>query len=156
MSGGRSAPTFRLATRADLPRIVGLLAADPIGAGRESAEEPLDPGYGEAFDAIERDPNNELLVAEIGGSLAGVLQLTYLPSLTYRGSWRAQVEGVRVDGAMRGRGIGRALLEEAARRGRERGCRLLQLTSDRRREDAIRFYEELGFRPSHLGMKRDL
>ena len=151
-----AAPAFRLATRGDLPHLVRLLAADPLGAARESPEEPLDAGYLEAFAAIERDPNNELLVAELDGAVAGVLQLSYLPSLTYRGSWRAQVEGVRVDGAMRGRGIGRALLEEAARRARARGCRLLQLTTDRRRDDAIRFYEDLGFRPSHLGMKRDL
>ena len=151
-----AAPAFRLATRGDLPHLVRLLAADQLGAERESPGEPLDAGYLEAFAAIERDPNNELLVAEIDGAVAGVLQLSYLPSLTYRGSWRAQVEGVRVDGAMRGRGIGRALLEEAARRARARGCRLLQLTTDRRRDDAIRFYEDLGFRPSHLGMKRDL
>jgi GNAT superfamily N-acetyltransferase len=151
-----AAPTFRLATRDDLPHLVRLLAADPLGAERESPGEPLAEAYLEAFAAIERDPNNELLVAEIDGAVAGVLQLSYLPSLTYRGSWRGQVEGVRVDGAIRGRGIGRALIEEAAGRARARGCRLLQLTTDRRRDDAIRFYEELGFRPSHLGMKRDL
>lgn len=150
------APTFRFAAREDLSRIVRLLAADALGAERESAEEPLADSYVEAFAAIERDPNNELLVADLNGEVAGVLQLTYLPSLTYRGSWRAQVEGVRVDAAMRGRGIGRALLAEAADRARRRGCRLLQLTTDRRRDDAIRFYEDLGFRPSHVGMKRDL
>jgi GNAT superfamily N-acetyltransferase len=150
------ARTFRLATRDDLPHLVRLRAADPLGAERESPGEPLAEAYLEAFAAIERDPNNELLVAEIDGAVAGVLQLSYLPSLTYRGSWRAQVEGVRVDGAIRGRGIGRALIEEAAGRARARGCRLLQLTTDRRRDDAIRFYEDLGFRPSHLGMKRDL
>lgn len=149
-------PTFRLARREDLPHLVRLLAADALGAERESAEEPLAGSYVEAFAAIERDPNNELLVADIDGEVAGVLQLSYLPSLTYRGSWRAQVEGVRVDAGMRGRGIGRALLMEAADRARRRGCRLLQLTTDRRREDAIRFYEELGFRPSHVGMKQDL
>ena len=151
-----AAPAFRLATRADLPGIVRLLAADPLGAGRESAGEPLAASYAEAFEAIERDGNNELLVAEVDGELAGVLQLTYLPSLTYRGSWRAQLEGVRVDEALRGRGIGRALVLEACERARLRGCRLVQLTTDQRRPDAIRFYEELGFRSSHVGMKRTL
>ncbi len=151
-----TAPAFRQATAEDLPRIVQLLAADPLGAGRESAADPPDPAYAEAFAAIERDPNNELIVAEVGGSVAGVLQLTYLPSLTYRGSWRAQIEGVRVDQALRGQGIGRALLAEACERARRRGCRLMQLTTDRQRPDAIRFYEELGFRASHVGMKLTL
>ena len=151
-----AAPSFRLATARDLPRIVRLLAADPLGAQRECADEPLAPSYSAAFAAIESDPHNELLVADVEGTVAGVLQLTYLPSLTYRGSWRAQIEGVRVDPALRGRGIGRALLAEACERARRRGCRLVQLTTDRQRPDAIAFYEELGFRPTHVGMKLTL
>lgn len=148
--------TFRSATRADLPDIVRLLAADPLGAQRESPEEPLAESYESAFAAIERDPNNELLVAVSAGEVGGVLQLTYLPSLTYRGSWRAQIEGVRVSAALRGRGVGRALLDAAIARARTRGCQLVQLTTDQRRPDAIRFYERLGFRATHAGMKLDL
>jgi GNAT superfamily N-acetyltransferase len=148
--------TFRAAARADLAAIVGMLAADPLGATRESVTEPLAPEYEAAFAAIRDDPNNELLVAECGTALAGVLQLTYLPSLTYRGGWRAQVEGVRVAEGMRGQGVGRALLEEAIARARGRGCRLVQLTTDNRRPEALRFYEQLGFRATHAGMKLQL
>jgi hypothetical protein len=32
----------------------------------------------------------------------------------------------------------------------------VQLTTDRRRTDALRFYESLGFRPTHAGMKLPL
>lgn len=148
--------TFRVARTADLLPIVQLLAADPLGAERESAAVPLDPAYDAAFGAIESDPNNELLVAESGSDLAGVLQVTYLPSLTYRGSWRAQIEGVRVAAALRGRGVGRALVMDAIERARARGCRLVQLTTDNRRPDALRFYEQLGFRATHAGMKLTL
>ena len=34
-----------------------------------------------------------------------------------------------------------------------RGCALVQLTSDKARTDAHRFYERLGFTPSHEGFK---
>lgn len=148
--------TFRAATRADLLTIARLLAADPLGAERESPKDPLEPEYEAAFAAIDADANNELLVAEHGATIAGVLQITYLPSLTYRGSWRAQIEGVRVSAELRGRGVGRALMGEAIERARRRGCRLVQLTTDNRRPDAIRFYEQLGFRASHSGMKLHL
>ena len=146
-------PAFRRATRADLPELVRLLADDVLGAARERYELPLPPEYGAAFEAIERDPQQELLVAELDGRVAAMLQLSFIPSLTYRGRWRALVEGVRVDAARRGSGLGRQLLAHAIGRARERGCVLLQLTSDKARPDAIRFYESLGFVASHEGMK---
>ena len=39
---------------------------------------------------------------------------------------------------------------------RRRGCELVQLTTDASRLDARRFYEDLGFVPSHIGMKLSL
>ncbi|MGE0802406.1 MAG: GNAT family N-acetyltransferase [Lautropia sp.] len=130
-----------------------MLADDPLGAGRERFELPLPDGYRRAFAAIEADPNNELIVACAGAQPVGVLQLTFIPYLTYQGSWRALIEGVRVDAAWRSRGLGRRLFQWAIERARQRGCRLLQLTTDKRRPDALRFYRSLGFVASHEGMK---
>ena len=39
---------------------------------------------------------------------------------------------------------------------RAAGCRLVQLTTDKRRTDAHRFYERLGFKATHEGMKLEL
>lgn len=147
---------FRPAVRADLPAVVALLADDPLGAARERLADPLPDAYYTAFDAIDRDPCNELIIADRGGEIVGVLQLTRIPSLTYQGSWRAQIEGVRVAASLRGEGLGRALVGFAVARARDAGCRLVQLTSDKRRPDAIRFYERLGFRATHEGMKLPL
>ncbi|KZE40248.1 GNAT family acetyltransferase [Bhargavaea cecembensis] len=144
---------FRPAVRSDLEGIVGMLADDNLGRTRENPELPLERSYEEAFRAIHEDPNNELIVAEADGKLAGVLQLTFLPSITYRGSWRAMIEGVRTASTMRGRGIGRELILHSIRLAEEKGCRLIQLTTDKSRPDAIRFYESLGFSPTHEGMK---
>lgn len=148
--------TFRRAVRADLATIVKLLADDTLGSGREELADELPSSYVAAFEAIERDANHELIVADREGRVTGVLQLTFLPNLTYRGGWRAQIEGVRVAAEERGRGLGAALLRHAIARARERGCVLVQLTSDKRRTDAIRFYEGLGFEATHEGMKLPL
>lgn len=146
--------TIRRAAGPDLPAIVALLADDPLGAKRENYRLPLPQTYNDAFAAIEHDPNNELVVVETGDrQVVGVLQLTFIPYLTYRGGWRAQIEGVRVASTLRSGGIGKRLLAWAIQRARDRGCHLVQLTSDKARPDAIRFYEQLGFVASHEGMK---
>lgn len=144
---------IRLARRADVPAIVRLLADDPIGSLREQPGEPLAQAYWDAFDAIEAQRGNEVLVAEVAGEVAGCLQLTVIPGLSRTGMTRGQLEGVRVSARHRGRGIGELLVRAAVDRARGQGCRLVQLTTDRTRADAQRFYERLGFEASHIGMK---
>ena len=151
-----AAPTFRRARADDVPDIVRLLADDPLGATRERYESPLPESYARAFRAIEQDANNELVVACRGERVVGVLQLTYVPSLTYQGGWRALIEGVRVDSGERSQGLGKTLFEWAIARARERGCHMVQLTTDKARPDAKRFYESLGFVASHEGLKLHL
>lgn len=149
-------PTFRDATAADLATIVALLSDDPKGRFRETASDPLDPGYRTAFDVIAADPNQRLVVAERDGAVIGTIQLSFLPGLSYRGALRCQIEAVRVATELRSRGIGAALIEWAVGQARDRGCRLVQLTSHRDRTEAHRFYDRLGFAQSHVGYKLDL
>lgn len=156
MTPPESEPTFRRARHEDLPDIVRMLADDSLGATRETYASPLPPSYHTAFEAIEADPNNELVVALLADRVIGVLLLTFIPSMTYRGGWRALIEGVRVDASVRSEGFGRRLFEWAIERARERGCHLVQFTSDKARPDAIRFYQSLGFVASHEGLKLSL
>ena len=144
---------IRLATREDLPAIVQMLAEDDLGAQRERFEVPLPQSYHAAFEAIDADPNHELVVGEIAGEIIGTLHLMYLPSISFQGGTRAQVESVRVAGRLRGQGIGAEMMKWALERARGRSCHLMQLTSHKSREDAHRFYERLGFTKSHIGMK---
>ena len=148
--------TFRPATEADLPALVAMLADDVLGREREDAADPTGPAYRAAFRAIDDDPGQELLVACAGDEVVAMLQVTYTPSLSYRGSWRATLESVRTASDRRGQGIGAALVEHADERARSRGCLLVQLTTDATRVDAHRFYERLGFTASHVGMKKRL
>lgn len=147
---------IRQARSSDVDEIVRLLSDDPLGMKRERFESPLPEGYHLAFAAIDGDPNNELLVAEMDEQIVGVVQLTVIPYLTYQGGWRAQIEGVRVASQVRSRGIGRQLVEWAIDRARERGCHMVQLTTDKSRPEALRFYESMGFRASHEGLKLQL
>lgn len=144
---------FRDAARADVPAIVRLLAADALGMTRERCGGALDPAYLEAFDAIDRDPNNRLVVADLDGRVVGCMQLTTIPHLTFQGGTRLQIEGVRVDPAFRSRNIGSAMFRWAIEQGRARGCHVVQLTTNKCRDQAQNFYRNLGFEPSHVGYK---
>jgi len=147
---------FRFATHADLPSIVRMLADDNLGGQRERYETPLPESYYLAFEQINRDPNHELIVAEQNGEVIGTLHLIFLPSISFQGRLRAQIESVRVDKRFQGQGIGSEMMKWSMERARQRGAHVVQLTTHKSREDAHRFYERLGFKGSHLGMKLSL
>lgn len=147
---------FRLATRADLPSIVRMLADDDLGSQRERYENPLPESYYSAFEQINSDPNHELIAAEHDGEVIGTLHLMFLPSISFQGGLRAQIESVRVDKRFQSRGIGGEMMRWSMERARQRGAHVVQLTTHKTREDAHRFYERLGFKGLHLGMKLSL
>jgi GNAT superfamily N-acetyltransferase len=145
---------FRLAGRADVPAILHLLADDTISRARGfgTVPEDVDAATWAAFEQIDADPNNELLVGD-DGEVVATCQLTFTPGLSRGGAWRMTIEAVRVRTDRRGDGIGKDLMAYAVARARARGCRIVQLTTDKRRTDAHRFYASLGFVASHEGMK---
>jgi GNAT superfamily N-acetyltransferase len=145
---------FRKAIREDVPFIVQMIANDKLGQSRENYSDPLPDQYYDAFEKISANPNQELIVVENDQhEIIGTLHLTFLQYLTYQGGIRAQIEAVRVREDLRGEGIGQKMFEWAINRARERNAHLLQLTTDKQRPEAIRFYEKLGFKASHEGMK---
>ena len=148
-----AALTFRPVTRADVPAVVALLADDVLGRGRESAE--LAP-YLAAFDAMQAEGGNQLIVGEAGDQVLATYQLTVISGLSQSAARRAQIEAVRVDASLRGQGAGAALMADAEARARAAGASLMQLTSNASRTDAHRFYERLGYAPSHIGFKKPL
>lgn len=68
-------PVIRLAAWDDLHAIACLIADDGLGRGREDLSEDLPACYPAAFEAIVRDPNNEIAIMERGGGAVGCLQL---------------------------------------------------------------------------------
>jgi ribosomal protein S18 acetylase RimI-like enzyme len=145
--------TIRRARRGDVGAIVRMLADDPLGQGRERLEDPLPASYFAAFDALERDANIQLVVAEdADGAVIGCLQLCILPGLSSQGASRGLIEDVRVASHCRSRGIGEQLVQWAIAQARARQCKLVELLTHHSRVDAQRFYKRLGFQPSHVGM----
>lgn len=144
---------FRLATKQDLKAIISMLADDPLGSKREVVSETISERYISAFEKIQADPNQELTVAEINGELVATFQLTFIQYLNFQGGIRGQIEAVRTNSKYRGQGVGTKVFEYAINRAKMKGCHIVQLTTDKARPDAIRFYEKLGFKASHEGMK---
>ena len=148
--------SIRMATPSDVPSIVRLLADDELGSLREKYEKPIPKSYYSAYELINGDPNHELIVAELNGEVIGTLHLMFLPSLSFQGGLRAQVEFVRVDTRYQNQGIGSQIMKWTIERAKVRGAHIVQLTTHKSRADAHRFYERLGFKGTHLGMKLSL
>jgi ribosomal protein S18 acetylase RimI-like enzyme len=144
--------TIRRAVREDVSFIVAMLADDKLGSARERLEDPPPLSYFKAFEALDRDPNIQLVVAEEGGRVVGCLQLCVLPGLSSQGASRGLIEDVRVASDRRSRGIGEQLVGWAVEQSRAKGCKVVELLTHHSRVDAQRFYERLGFQKSHVGM----
>ena len=145
---------IRKARRDDIEAIVRMLVDDQIGATRDSTDD-LGP-YLRAFQAIDADPHQLLVVAASDDEPVGTLQLTIIPGLARSGALRGQVEAVRVRRDYRSAGLGGDLMRWAIDEAKRRGCALVQLTSDTSRTEAHKFYERLGFVASHTGFKLNL
>jgi len=145
---------WREAEAADVEAIVALLADDKLGAARETADLAT---YQDAFSRMRAEGSNRVIVGEDStGRIVATYQLVIISGLSLRAARRAQVESVRVVADLRGQGIGAQLMADAETRARAAGCRLIQLTTHASRKDAHRFYDRLGFTPSHIGYKREI
>jgi GNAT superfamily N-acetyltransferase len=145
--------SIRPALAADLPAVAQLFADDELPGGASSAYAASGPGHAAALAEIERDPNNRVYVAEWSGRIVGTFQLTFIRQLSYGGCLVAQIESVHVCSSARSHGVGAAMMRFAIEEARRRGALRVQLTSNLQRVRAHQFYERLGFRASHQGMK---
>ena len=148
--------TIREATENDLEAIIALFADDPLGGHGDTTDPQALPDYTAAFRKIATSPNEALYVAELDGEVVGTFQTMVTTTMTARGASSLIVEAVQTRADMRGRGIGAVMINFAIDKARADGMRLVQLTSNAVRTDAHRFYERLGFTPSHIGFKLKL
>jgi ribosomal protein S18 acetylase RimI-like enzyme len=148
--------TYRKARISDLQAIIMLLLQDELGQTRELFSKEPDASYLDAFRKIDEDPNQFLMVVSLGQEVVGTCHLTLIPSLTYKGSSRLQIEAVRVSNARRGNNIGTWMMRAAINYGKSKGASIVQLSTDKKRPLAKQFYESLGFKATHEGMKYQL
>jgi ribosomal protein S18 acetylase RimI-like enzyme len=145
--------TLRPAALNDVPEIIRLMIEDELGATRESLANPLAQSYFKAFQEIADDKNHSLLIVELKGKIIGTCHLTFMPSLSFKGSKRLNIENVHIDKHFQSQGIGTWMLQKAILIGKEKGCKIVQLTTNKKRNRAKGFYEKLGFKASHEGLK---
>ncbi len=145
---------MRKAILNDLPEIITLLAEDELGQTRESLSTTIDPRYLKAFELINNDTNQFLMVViSEDQMIIGTCHLTLMPSLTFSGSTRLQIEAVRIALSYRSKKIGEWMIKEVITFGKSHGASIIQLTTNIKRPEAKKFYERLGFESTHVGMK---
>jgi GNAT superfamily N-acetyltransferase len=137
--------SIRLATREDLPDVVRLYRQS--GVDQDSS---LTVADGERFfERLQQYPNYTLWVAtlaELGHKPVGTFALMVMDNLVHHSSPSGVVEGVAVDPAVQGQGIGRQMMQVAIAQCRAAGCYKLALSTNLKRKDAHAFYESLGFK----------
>ena len=142
---------IREAGEPDLEAVLALLRQDAIRRFEEPAR--VSENQRAAFREITASPHQQILVGEVDGWIVATCQVAWLRRLIYDGSLICNVESVRVSDEHRGKGLGAELMAYVRAEARWRDCARVELTTNRRRDRAQRFYERLGYVPSHVGMK---
>jgi GNAT superfamily N-acetyltransferase len=147
--------TIREASAVDFAALLRLL--DEMDESMYEGRGHADEGDIRAlYEAILADRDQRLLVAEDGERLVGSAHVMVLRHIGRSLPRSAVVEGVVVDPAYRGKGVGAALMRAAAEAAREAGCYKLTLTSNLARTGAHRFYSRLGWKRTHYGYSLEL
>lgn len=132
---------------AALPTFVELLQESVDGGGALGFHAPLAADeareYWQALRPEIQSGARVLLAASENGRIVGSAQLALAPWRNAR--HRASIEKLFVSAAMRGRGIGKALINALQDAARLRGRSLL-LINARRNEPAEQLYKQLGYR----------
>lgn len=100
----------------------------------------------EDFEKMVQD--KEIFVARVEDEIVGYITINIKeknnPSMRYRK--QLQIEAICVDEKNREKGIGTELLKYARKFGKENNCTDLYLTVNKENENAIKVYEEFGFK----------
>jgi hypothetical protein len=99
---------IRKACKDDINSIVLLLMDDTLGVTREKLGHP---NYLLAFNKINNDPQQLLIVCELNNLIIGTAQLTIIPYINRIGITRGLIEGVRVHSLYRSKGIGKEMFK---------------------------------------------
>jgi ribosomal protein S18 acetylase RimI-like enzyme len=96
----------------------------------------------ERIQSVLDDPASSLLLVTEGDEIIGMATVLVYSTPAWT---KARIEDVVVDEAARGRGVGRALVDECIEVARRRGAEIVELQSARRRETANQLYRRMGF-----------
>ena len=131
---------------ADIAEMIQELARDG------NWESPVTEAY--ARECLAHPGHGVLLAAENGETL-GLISYSIRPNL-YHAADSCLIEELIVRRQARGRGVGRALIEELERLAGARRCAEISVSTLPTNEGAIRFYRRLGFTDEALYLEKHL
>jgi GNAT superfamily N-acetyltransferase len=99
--------------------------------------------------------SDPVLVATFGGNVVGLIALHWSVML-HHSAPVGRITTLVVDDTVRGKGVGRVLVEAGLELARQAGCEMLELTTGTHRTQAHAFYKALGFINSSLKFSRPL
>jgi ribosomal protein S18 acetylase RimI-like enzyme len=134
--------TLREAESRDAAPVAGLLGE--LGYPSTPAQ------AAERIERIAADPTTRLVVAELGGQIAG-FGVLHVQNLVERDEPGCEVAGLVVGDRFRRLGIGELLMQALENEARARGGKTMVLNTAHRRADAHAFYEALGY--EHTGRR---
>jgi len=149
--------TLQLATVADVPEILRLYYESGIdevygfGEGGNAQAEAL-------FQRLQTYPDYRLWMANLPDHprAVGTISLLVMDSLLHSGAPAGIVEGVAVDPAFQGRGIGKQMVHFVRDQCRAAGCYKMSLSTNFKRKQAHAFYETLGMEKQGYSFSIDL
>ena len=142
----------RKATLADLEPMLSLLTELNRGLQRPVDTQPAD--WRRNLSQLVEDPDAHVLVAVVGGEIAGLLTVGSRVTLLHRQPVGLIYELVVAE-AFRGKGVGRALTNSAAELAQQLGWAELEVSTEAGNQAAIAFYRSCGFTEEAVLLERE-
>ena len=100
----------------------------------------------------------EIFVAKIENEIIGYITINIKEKINHSMRYRKQlqIEAICVDRKTRGKGIGTELLKYVKKFGKENNCTDLYLTVNKENENAIKIYEEFGFKVKSIAYSMEI
>jgi N-acetylglutamate synthase-like GNAT family acetyltransferase len=102
-----------------------------------------------------RDDNVLYYIAERDGFVIGFASLHIEPQLHHAGLV-GEIQELIVHETVRDKGIGAQLVSRLEQEAEKRGCVSIEVTTKNFRVDAQRFYEQVGFKRTHVNFTKDV
>ncbi|NYE71691.1 GNAT superfamily N-acetyltransferase [Microlunatus parietis] len=117
--------------------------------GQLNPDDPVieDGSDREVFERILADPGLQLSVLERDGEVVATTYLNVIPNLSRAASPYAIIENVVVDESLRGRGLGKLIMDHTLQEAWRRGCYKVMLLTGSKRASTHAFYRACGFTP---------
>lgn len=139
---------IRRATQSDIPDLVDLL--NELFSIEEDFQFDQTKQKAGLLMLVESDPNEKnLIVAELEGEVIGMCSAQTLIS-TAEGGKAALIEDMVIKSNMRGKGIGRIIMNEIVSWAKISGITRLQLLADKNNSRGISFYEKNEWKTTQL------